>query len=145
MKTFFTLLVLIIGFFIYLFFPKDNTQEVSTSSKEPISLEEVEKISNSENTQEIKSYLTLSKEAPTSIPEDQTFDMITTILQSSSTQNNKSDVTLNTQINTFLYTLESQEKFKQNIASTFNLSYDEVDTLYSKNKIVWDWVNTFKE
>jgi hypothetical protein len=108
-------------------------------------LEDIEKVEKIETEHEIKEYTTLSKEAPQSIPEDQTFDTIKNILKEASGRNYSSNITLNTRIDSYLYTEDKRIQFKSAISSAFNISYDEVDKLYKKNKLVWDWVNEFRD
>lgn len=146
MKTFFTLLVLIGGFFIFLFSPDAKAPSKQMPSvTQTSSLEEIEKEENSDTQEEIQAYTALSNEAPTAIHESQTFDTIKNILVNASNKSYKPTITLNTRINTFLYTNASREAFKQGLASAFNMSYDEVSKVYEKNELVWDWVNQFKE
>ena len=147
MKTFIFIFILVIGFFFYLFTNTDSYQTINSnqSSQNSNILEDIEKQNNIEIEQEVSEYTSLSNEEPTAIPEDQTFDTIKNILKESSGRQYAPNITLNTRINSYLYTLNSREQFKQGISSAFNLSYDEVDKKYRKNKIVWDWVNQLKD
>jgi regulatory protein YycI of two-component signal transduction system YycFG len=141
MKTFIFLLLIISYFFYYLFFEKSSTYTNYNQN----SLEDIEKQNNIDTDHEVKEYANLSKEAPSAIPEEQTFDTIKNILKEVSGRIHTSNITLNTRVTTYLYTLNKREEFKQKIASAFNLSYDKVDKMFQKNKLVWDWVNELKE
>jgi len=140
MKTFIVLFLLVIGFFSFLFFNDNSTK--SKNEKEIVKLEDIEKI---ENKNIITNDTPISDEAPIAIPEDQTFETIKTILKKAANRKYSSDITLNTNINTYLYSAKSKEKFKENICSAFNLSSEEFDKRSKKNKIVWDWVNQLRE
>jgi ABC-type transport system involved in multi-copper enzyme maturation permease subunit len=144
MKTFIVLFLLIIGFFSFLFF---NNPPNGKTKKQIVKLEDIEKIenNNNDNSKEIITDTSLSDEAPTAIPEDQTFETIKNILKKATNQKYTSNITLNTDINSYLYTRESKDKFKNEICSAFNLSSEEFDKSFKKNKIVWDWVNQLRE
>jgi hypothetical protein len=142
MKIFILLLILVIAFFYYLFF-SDTVNH--TSSKSGTSLENIEKEYNQKIDNEVKEYTSLSTQIPTAIPEEQTFDTVKSILKESSGRQYAPNITLNTRINSYLYTINSREDFKQKISSAFNLTYDDVDKSYKKNKLVWDWVNQLKD
>ena len=142
MKTFILLFVLVGWFFYYLFFDKSINHTYETHEN---SLEEIEKQNNIETEHEVKEYANLSKEAPSAIPEDQTFDTIKNILKEVSGRIHTSNITLTTRVTSYLYTLNKREEFKQRMASAFNLSYEKVDKMFQKNRLVWDWVNELKE
>ncbi len=142
MKTFIFIFIVVIGFFYYLFTSQSNYGTTLINSN---TLEDIEKQTSIEANQEIIEYTSSSEEAPTEIPEDQTFDTIKSILKEASGREYASNITLNTRINSYLYTLNSREQFKQSIASAFNLSYDEVENQFKENKLVWDWVNKLKD
>ena len=143
MKTFIFFLILIIGFFFYLF----STDNSNSDTNQTLSntLEEIEEKNNIQTQQEIQEYTSLLKEEPKAIPEEQTFDTIQNIIKEARGSSYTQNITLNSRISSLLYTVDSKEKFKQGISSAFNLSYEKVDELYKKNKLVWDWVNQFKE
>ena len=138
MKTFIVALLLIGGFFYYLF-----VENASTTKLSPDTLEDIETEKQKE-AREVQEYTTLSKEAPTAIPEDQTFDTIKKILKEVSGRTYTENITLTTRINSYLYTQEKREQFKLSISSAFNISYDKVEQMYKKDKLVWDWVNEFR-
>ncbi len=140
MKTFIFILILVIGFFFFIF-----SGESQNETKESItSLEMLEKQENIQTEHEIQEYTSHQKDAPKEIPQEQTFDTIKNIIKEAKQGNYMPTITLNTRIDSILYTLESKEQFKNSIASAFNLTYDQVDNLYKKNKLVWDWVNEFQ-
>lgn len=141
MKTFIFIFILVAGFFYYLF-TNNNSYESTTNSN---LLEDLERQNNIDTDQEISEYTSHSSEAPTEIPEDQTFDTIKNILKEASGHKYASNITLNSRITSYLYTLNSQEQFKQNISSSFNLTYDEVEKKFKENKLVWDWVNDLQD
>ena len=141
MKTFIFIFILVVGFFYYLFTGQGNYETTINGN----TLENIEKQTNIENNQEIIDYTSRSEEAPTEIPEDQTFDTIKSILKEASGRQYASNITLNTRINSYLYTINAKEQFKQGISSAFNLSYDEVEKQFKENKLVWDWVNKLKD
>ncbi len=143
MKTFIFFLVLIIGFFFYLFSTKNTEPQPDkiTSS----TLEELEEQSDIITRQEISSYTTLSKDVPKAIPEEQVFDTVKNLLLKASKIQYPKAITLNTKIDSFLQTTESKEEFRQNLAAAFNLNYDDVEKNFKKNKLVWDWVNQLKD
>jgi predicted RND superfamily exporter protein len=144
MKTFIVLFLLVIGFFGYLFFNSDKSDKKTAQTI--TKLEDFEKIESVEKSSLNSNPLSsVSDEAPTSIPEDQTFETVKSILKKASNRKYSSDITLNSYINSYLYTTESKEKFKNEICSAFNLSSEEFDKSFKKNKIVWDWVNQLRE
>ncbi len=144
MKTFLFFLILIIGFFFYLFSTESSKPEIKQLSSN--TLEEIEKQSDIQIRQEVSSYTKLSDQIPPSaIPEEQVFDTIKNLLIKTSKTNYPKAITLSTKIDSLLYTQESKEEFKQNLAAAFNLNYDDVEKSFKKNKLVWDWVNQLKD
>ncbi len=146
MKTFIFFLVLIIGFFFYLFSTKNTEPQPDKITSNTLEeLEELEEQSDIITRQEISSYTTLSKDIPRAIPEEQIFDTIKNLLLKASKIQYPKAITLSTKIDSFLQTPESKEEFRQNLAAAFNLNYDDVEKNFKKNKLVWDWVNQLKD
>ncbi|HIP02861.1 MAG TPA: hypothetical protein EYG75_05040 [Campylobacterales bacterium] len=146
MKTFIFIFIVVLGFFFYLFTNSDKTMTQQTKERSSYALEDIETKKSIQIDQEIiKEETTIQNEAPIAIPEDQTFDTIKNILKEVSGKEYAPEITLNTRINSYLYTVDAKKKFKQSIASSFNLSYDEVEKGLKDNKLVWDWVNQLKE
>lgn len=141
MKTFIVIFILVIGFFYYLFFTTENSKTTEKVNTPAYTLETLEM----QNNKESESFISHMTELPVAIPEDQTFDMIKNILKEASGRTYAPNITLNTRINSYLYTIEAKEHFKQELAKAFNLNYDDIDKAYQKNILVWDWVNQFKE
>ncbi len=145
MKTFIFIFILVIGFFFFLF-SNSNTSQMKHSTQTAVNtLEDIEQQNNTQIDKSLKEYTLHAIPKPTAIPEDQTFDTIKNILKKSSGREYAPEITLTTRINSYLYTLKAKEEFKQQLALAFNLSYDDIDKVYKKNILVWDWVNQFKE
>jgi len=145
MKTFIFLFIIVMGFFSFIFFYNDYKTEQEESEAMSSSLEELEKTQNLEIQKEVEEYASLSKEEPTEIPEEQVFDTIKNILSDASDRTYTQNITLSTRIDSYLYTQTSKDDFKNGISAAFNIDFDKVEKLYEKNKLVWDWVNQFKE
>jgi len=143
MKTFIVLFLLVIGFFGFLFF--NNGSIDGKKDQNIVKLEDIENVQNIEKRGDIITEMPVAEEAPTAIPEDQTFETIKNILKEASNRKYTPDITLNTYISSYLYTEESKERFKQAICSSFNISFEEFDRSFKKNKMVWDWVNQLRE
>lgn len=143
MKTFIVLFLLVLGFFSFLFL--NSSTETSKTDKQIVKLEDIEKMDSSQNKKQIIEESTLPNEAPTAIPEDQTFETIKNILKNVTNRKYTSNITLNTDVNSYLDTTESKEKFKEKICSAFNLSSEDFDKNFTKNKILWDWINQLKD
>ena len=141
MKTFIFILILVIGFLFFLF----SGENQEKPDKSITSLEMLEKEENIQTEHEIQEYTSRQKDAPKEIPQEQTFDTIKNIIKDAKKSTYMPSITLNTRIDSILYTVDSKEQFKNSIASAFNLTYDQVDKLYKKNKLVWDWVNEFQD
>ncbi len=144
MKIFFSILILIISVFFYIF---------SSSETIPV-LEDIEDFNNkvSISKEHTNSYLDKKyieyKADDTqlqSIPQEQTFDTIKKILNSSKSISYNKEIILNSKISSFINDSKHAQKFKNSIASSFNLSYEEVNKSYKQNKLVWDWVNQLKD
>ncbi len=144
MKTFIFIFILVVGFFFYLFSDSDGTPEKQLTEPIAYNLEDLEQ-NSSEPILEVKKEAVPFNEIPVAIPEDQTFDTIKNILKEASGREYAPDITLNTRINSYLYSVQAKEQFKQGISSSFNLSYDDVDKKFKEYKLVWDWVNQLKE
>ncbi len=143
MKTFIFLLILVIGFFFFLFSGESQNREKVDDNI--TSLEMLENRENILSQHEVQEYTSLVKDAPKEIPQEQAFDTIKNIIKEAKKGTYMPNITLNTRIDSILYTLDSKEQFKNSIASAFNLTYDQVDKLYKENKLVWDWVNEFQD
>ncbi len=144
MKTFIFILILIIGFFFFLFSGESQNKE-EKGEENITSLEMLEKKATIQTEHEVQEYTTLQKEAPKEIPQEQTFDTIKNIIKEARGDSHAPHITLNTKVSSLLYTANSKEQFKNSLASAFNLTYDQVDKLYKKNTLVWDWVNEFQD
>ncbi len=144
MKTFIFIFILVVGFFFYLFSDSDGIPEKKLTEPIAYNLEDLEQ-NSSEPILEVKKEAVPFNEIPVAIPEDQTFDTIKNILKEASGREYAPDITLNTRINSYLYSVQAKEQFKQGISSSFNLSYDDVDKKFKEYKLVWDWVNQLKE
>jgi hypothetical protein len=141
-KTFIFILILVIGFFFFLFSGKSQNKE---GEENITSLEMLEKKATIETEHEVQKYTSLEKEAPKEIPQEQTFDTIKNIIKEARGDSYTPHITLNTRVSSLLYTANSKEQFKNSLASAFNLTYDQIDKLYKKNTLVWDWVNEFQD
>ncbi len=142
MKTFIFILILIIGFFFFLFSGDNQNNKVQENTT---SLEALEKENINKTEHEIQEYTSLEKNAPKEIPQEQTFDTIVNIIKQARGDSYTSNITLNTRVSSLLYTADAKEQFKNSLASAFNLTYDQVDKLYKKNTLVWDWVNELED
>ncbi len=145
MKTFIFLFIIVMGFFSFIFFYNDYKVEQEESEAILKSLEEIEKAENLETLKEVTEYTSLVNEEPTEIPQEQVFDTIKNILTDASDRIYTQNITLSTKIDSFLYTQASKNQFKEGVSTAFNINLDEVEKLYTKNRLVWDWVNQFKE
>ncbi len=145
MKTFIFLSIIVITLFSYILFYDSYKREINKDPSYSLSLEEIESDQKRDIANEVEEYTHLLKDEPKEIPQEQVFDTIKNIIAKASKRSYTDHITLNTRVDSLLYTQEAKEEFKMGISTAFNISYDEVEKEFLKNRLVWDWVNKFKE
>jgi hypothetical protein len=138
MKWFFTILILIIAIFFYIFaVDKEEEKKVVTLDKIDDSLDYIEPLSIDKNRP------TLNQETLKSIPQEQTFDTIKTIIED--IKGRKISITLNSTVSSYIYSNDEKSRFKNELSKSFNIDLNQIEQSYNKNRLIWDWVNQLKD
>jgi hypothetical protein len=138
MKWFFTILILIIAIFFYIFaVDKEEEKKLITLDKIDDSLDYIEPLSIDKNRP------TLNQETLKSIPQEQTFDTIKTIIED--IKGRKISITLNSTVSSYIYSNDEKSRFKNELSKSFNIDLNQIEQSYNKNRLIWDWVNQLKD
>jgi len=157
MKTFIFLLILIIGLYYVIFTQKEDapaaaqTEQISMPASAPTpTLEAIETIGEDHAEVPPKSAPAASStpanhhSLPT-IEEDMTFLQLKSIIHTINPRYPQQRITLNSSIASLLPTQAARERFAREISAQFPISERDARNALGQKRLLWDWVNLFRE
>jgi len=162
MKTFIFLLILIIGLYYVIFTQKEDapaaaqTEQISMPASAPApTLEAIETIGEDHVSAQAAGKPPKSAPAVSSTPanhhslptieEDMTFLQLKSIIHTINPRYPQQRITLNSSITSLLPTQAARERFAREISAQFAISERDARNALGQKRLLWDWVNLFRE
>lgn len=164
MKTFIFLLILIIGLYYVIFTQTEDApaaaqrEQIDMPAPTPTpTLEAIETIGEDENHVSAQAAERSPKSVPTTsstpanshslpaIEEDMTFLQLKSIIHTINPHYPQQRITLNSSIASLLPTQAARERFAKEISAQFSISEHDALSALGQKRLLWDWVNLFRE